>query len=387
VAELRSWKEIASHLDVGVRTAQGWERDRGLPVHRLPTGRLLAYSEELDAWKASGVALATARRWRWWAVAIAGVIALVSGLLVASARQSKVLSALRIVGSSVVGLDQAGVSLWEVSFGRALVRPEILGPQSLWVGTLGGRRVALVAPFTEEGSVPAPLVCFSERGERLWEYSPAKPVRVGKQVFTPPFRARTFTVLPDERIVLASGHHWYYPTQIAVLSPQGRLLREFWHAGHLYAVEPGRYEGRPVVFVGGVNNARHAATLLVLDPDSLEGAASEEDPDYQFPDLRQGNELARLTFPRSCLNRALEPYNQVPMLTPRADGIVVHTWEHLLLPHPSLMWYLNPDLTLQNVVYSDQFQAHHEHLQHVGKLDHKLTAADLERLGPPVRVR
>lgn len=50
---LNSWKEIASYLGRGVRTAQRWEAQLGLPVHR-PAGRdhsaVLAISTELDQW-------------------------------------------------------------------------------------------------------------------------------------------------------------------------------------------------------------------------------------------------------------------------------------------------------------------------------------------------
>jgi len=31
---LSSWKEISSYLGIGVRTAQRWESELGLPVHR-----------------------------------------------------------------------------------------------------------------------------------------------------------------------------------------------------------------------------------------------------------------------------------------------------------------------------------------------------------------
>src|SRR5579872_6582041 len=53
--ELSSWKEIAAHLGIGVRTAQSWERTRGLPVRRLPGGRgqVIALVEELREWKYS----------------------------------------------------------------------------------------------------------------------------------------------------------------------------------------------------------------------------------------------------------------------------------------------------------------------------------------------
>ena len=53
--ELSSWKEIAAYLGVGVRTAQVWERDRNMPVRRLPggRGRVLASILELEKWKRS----------------------------------------------------------------------------------------------------------------------------------------------------------------------------------------------------------------------------------------------------------------------------------------------------------------------------------------------
>ena len=50
---LDSWKAIASYLGRGVRTVQRWEREEGLPVHRLAhekRGSVYADKPELDAW-------------------------------------------------------------------------------------------------------------------------------------------------------------------------------------------------------------------------------------------------------------------------------------------------------------------------------------------------
>lgn len=50
---LTSWKEIATYLGCDERTAQRWESECGLPVHRTPgrkRGSVFAYRHELDAW-------------------------------------------------------------------------------------------------------------------------------------------------------------------------------------------------------------------------------------------------------------------------------------------------------------------------------------------------
>ncbi len=50
---LDSWKEIASFFDRDERTVKRWEKQRGLPIHRVPGGErsgVFAYPEELAAW-------------------------------------------------------------------------------------------------------------------------------------------------------------------------------------------------------------------------------------------------------------------------------------------------------------------------------------------------
>lgn len=50
---LDSWKEVAAYLGRGTRTVQRWEREEGLPVHRLmhdKLGSVYAFKTELDTW-------------------------------------------------------------------------------------------------------------------------------------------------------------------------------------------------------------------------------------------------------------------------------------------------------------------------------------------------
>ena len=51
---LDSWKDIAAYLGRNIRTCRNWERDLGLPVHRLddsPKSHVFAYTGEIDAWR------------------------------------------------------------------------------------------------------------------------------------------------------------------------------------------------------------------------------------------------------------------------------------------------------------------------------------------------
>ena len=65
--ELKGWKEIATHLGVNIRTAQKWERDRGLPVRRLPGGhgRVAADPASLDAWRHQPALAPEGTTFRW----------------------------------------------------------------------------------------------------------------------------------------------------------------------------------------------------------------------------------------------------------------------------------------------------------------------------------
>ena len=52
---LDSWKEIAAFFGREERTVNRWEKEQGLPVHRLPgtRGRVYAFTNELSAWLAT----------------------------------------------------------------------------------------------------------------------------------------------------------------------------------------------------------------------------------------------------------------------------------------------------------------------------------------------
>jgi Tfp pilus assembly protein PilF len=59
---LESWKEIAAFFDRDERTVKRWEKEKGLPVHRMPENvgaRVFAYTDELQRWMNAPEAPAT----------------------------------------------------------------------------------------------------------------------------------------------------------------------------------------------------------------------------------------------------------------------------------------------------------------------------------------
>ena len=51
---LDNWKEIAAYLDRTGKTCRNWEKENGLPVHRLDgssRAHVFAYADEIDRWK------------------------------------------------------------------------------------------------------------------------------------------------------------------------------------------------------------------------------------------------------------------------------------------------------------------------------------------------
>ncbi len=88
---LHSWKEIAAYLGRQQRTVWRWEKEEGLPVHRLQHGRagsVWAQKSELDAWMAqrSGESVpGPPARSRFRARLVLGAAAALALLLIATA--------------------------------------------------------------------------------------------------------------------------------------------------------------------------------------------------------------------------------------------------------------------------------------------------------------
>ena len=387
---LSLWKAIAAYLGVNVRTAQKWEAERGLPVRRLPggRGRVMASVEELDAWleaprnaetlPAAGAAGGRRSLARTGILAGAILLALVAAAAL-NVFPGRVPAGWRVVGDVLVVVDVRGRELWTKQFGYALSdyqRLSALTRNMGWVGDLDsdGEPEVLFLAHPKAGGNPM-VYCYSSSGDVRWSFQPGQKAHGFPDEFRPPYNPENllvFRVRGGVRIAVASVHHTWYPSQVALLSGEGKLLGEYWHSGHLnsLAVTEASRDGKPLLFAGGIANGYRRAVLVALDPERLGGVSREENRDYQLPGP-PALEIARVLFPRSCINVAKEPFNGVASLRVTRTELMVGVREES--EHPAIVMHrFMTDGRYKGAGLSSRFVARHNELEHAKILDHRL---------------
>ncbi|MBE0658488.1 MAG: hypothetical protein IH602_12425 [Bryobacteraceae bacterium] len=395
--ELHTWKEIGEYLSVTPRTAQAWEQERGLPVHRLPggRGRVIAYTGEIDEWKrtvpvSNGAAPNGGKRWGRIGIGVGLAIGVVAALIWAYLPRSGP-GGFRVDGSTLVALDKGGKDLWRYPIPnqyhytqhRTSREPQIL----LTDLDSDGRSEVLV---NVEANEPSPdrnalLICLSPSGSELWRFAPGRHVRSPVDEFPLPYRIPDFALIrtsPEAKpkIVVSSHHLILYANQVALLDAMtGRIERQYWHSGALQrlVVHDADADGRPEIYLGGIHNGSKQAVLVVLDPETMDGASVEGNPEYQLAGFAPGREIARVYFPASCHTRKLGQYNVAASLKPESGGIEVAVWDPVPgADHVVHHYLLNADLSLRRMIEGDNYLGIHNSLRLAGFIDHDLTEGE-----------
>lgn len=407
-SELIGWKAVAGHLGVDVRTAQRYEVELGLPVRRLPgeKGRVRATAAELDEWKkkvlARGSWWRSARILRWWAVSAtlvlgAVLVALLTGLL-GAARKGE-MARFRLDDQVLSVSDAAGRDLWRYSLPQPSVR-EMSELQKLrhgWFGDLDGDSrtefLFVYAPLNDSVAGHT-LYCFSDRGSIKWKFAPGRTIADATQTYSRVYFISGFRVLPGNapntpKVVVSSNHSWSYPNQIATLEAHGAVLGEYWHSGHLTAIETADLDGdgRHEILAAGVNNGRRQATLVVLDPQRVTGASVQPAGDaFQLRGFAPAEEKALLLFPRTCITEKLRQFNQARDLV-ITDSILIQVSEADASSPGYVMHVLDRDLRPLGVDVSVTLKSQHKQYEITGYLDHSLSQAEIDRLRQVTRIR
>jgi hypothetical protein len=356
---LEGWKEIAAYLRVSVRTVQQWEEERALPVRRMGAGRARVWIEvdALRQWRqdlASPPPAVKGRTLSWPAATGAAVVVISAILLLAASSSHGKLGNVVHDGRQLIAPDLEGKVLWSHRFDNVRAIPN---GKKLSEGVFadldedGETEVLAANPADPVSLASNGLFCFSHSGRLKWQFQPGRAVATAQGVFAPPFhveKAVPYRSRPggDWRIAVVSVHATYFPSQVAVLDANGKLLSEYWHAGHLHGmiVADLDHDARPELYTAGLSNGYQNAVVLALDPERMEGAGWEEKPDYQFAGMKPGVEIARWLTPRTPLSRRSIRYNAALDISLSGPGLAATTSEYFPVEELALCLTFGPRL-------------------------------------------
>ena len=422
-----SWKEIAEYLGREVRTVIRWEKERGLPVHRIPGGKrggVFAQQEEIDRWLESATPTLDSRESHSDQPASSGN----AGASVAGSAKTPAANGLRHVGWTVrrlwllpAGLGAAilatllwsgrskqpvpppvasvslesgallakgpdGSALWKHTFGRSVLQVEDLKSsvihQAADLDGDGTTEHLVNVPWGDASSVaPHELFCFSATGKPLWSVRLADEVVFGGGRYGPPWVGQvdnsqgklvaTYKIQGAQRIAWVQSHNLWWPAVLTILDSKGRTISKWVHAGNIQAVAS--LDGDPpVLLVVGTSNSRAAGFLALLDARDISGSGPEESgSSYECLSCSPGRPLRYFVFPPSELTLAdLLPYNHGIGVRVLGDGFEVQTQE--VEPRFRLMgiFRFSADFRLRHAAWSDGWLPTHGEFERQGKVDH-----------------
>lgn len=403
--ELTTWKEIAERLQVTVRTAQEWEKKRGLPVRRIPgsgRGRVFMKVAELEAWLDgqlpdagdgdgwSGMLTTslpkpqTRRALELWRGVAVGSLLIAVGAWAAwhLLRPARRPAGYRVLRDAVVILDEGGDELWRARFEGGLDQDayDAAPNQVIFVDTdADGRLETLfVLRPADDKTLSHTLICFGPEGQERWRFTPGRPIESGGEVFENIYHVgvfRPFDLADGTKGIVVTGiHHLYYPTQVVVLSAaDGTVRTEYWHSGQIGATELQLSvsdldaDGNSELYLVGVSNSRDRATLIVLDPEEMTGASSEPAAYYQLQGFPEPVEIARVLFRRTAMNLIENRYNVAINIWVTDEFVTVGVLERIHDPTgPAVIYHLRPDFTLDHFSFGSSFPSTHARLMQEG---------------------
>lgn len=428
-----SWKEIAAYLDRDIRTVRRWEKERGLPVHRIPgDGRraIYAFRSELDSWllaeresQSAARDLATvkptasaptppsegelaasqrndrlgfgfAKAARAILVLAAGIGAIMLTVSVTRALHGAVIGRISFSGTQLLAWTGEKVA-WSYDFGQPLrnVRQEEV-PFKLQIqdlGQHGHREIEVAAPLLvfEKGDLSTDaLYSFASQGKLLWQHLFTDRIRFGGEDCGPRWEISHLMTTGSS----STRSLWCpinsFPTSVSVLmkiDDQGHVSQHFVNYGHLRALNEIRTANGTFLLVGGINNETDEGALAVLKESETGGRSPQTGALAQCEGCPPGQPYRYVLFPRSEVNRLIGPaYNNVFEILVTGDRIQVMTTEARGENSPPADWAMyeiSDDFTPRSVSFSDNYWLDHQRLSAEGKINHKVENCP-ERLKP-----
>ncbi len=398
---LNTWKEIAGYLGVSTRTAQKWEKQRGLPVQRMEgeRGRVRAETAEISKWLEQISFRDAHRNSRsaipkvWVGLASTALLAAFVVLAVRWMEESPTPYEHIVDSRSLIVRDRSGWVVGRHSFDDPMLvtayQPSVRH-QRVWSGDLNGdgRTETLFTYYPETLETKGTkLYLFDDGVDQLWEFAPGEVISAGERTFSSAYFIENFLLrdLDNDGLqeILLSSHHFYdYPNQFVILEGlTGDMLGSYWHSGFLPYLDTMDLDGDDVdeILLGGVNNGRRAATLVVLDAGHVSGASRQPEGDsHQLRIEPLDTEKAVVFFSQTCINELKEVHNYVAGVRSLGNRIEVHVAEKG--PGHEVIYTLGTDLKVKDVNISVPLRNLHKELESAGELDHSLSPDEINAL-------
>src|SRR5579859_327987 len=318
------------------------------------------------------------------AIAVAGYIS-IRALAAPNTPQSA-----RLDGTVLRIMDSAGKELWNKNFPEGFATDwyyeKGVGTR-IWFGDLDGNGHSSVL-FSyvprKQFLAGSTLICYSDRGIEKWRWTPGRdlPELNGSP---PTYDTWAVAILKTRdknpaRIVALSQQQPWWPSQIAVLDPNGKLISEYWHSGGLSWMTLADLDGdgRQEIILTGASEYDHQATLIVLDPERIFGASREVRPGFQIHGMGEAQERLRLVFPRSDMNRALFQFNDAMEPTFDHGDLRLAVAECIAPARDCRIFYEFDNQFRLIAAYAggDEFRSAHERFYQAGKGAHRLSPAE-----------
>lgn len=394
---LDSWKEIARYLGRDVRTVIRWE-ERGLPVHRIPGGkipRVFAFTDELDAWLHQDAAALVpdppadspvapflpdpdARRPpAAWKIAVPVVVAAIT-LLGAwrLTRTQETPTRMGIVGQELFAYGASGVALWTHRVDGAMPTP----PGVRWtsIADLDGDRKADITSSLNvmhhgASGFGGRLMRFSSSGSLAWAFEPDDRVTFRAGSYGAPWPGQDMTVYRangETRIAWAVHHFTWWPGLLITLNARGERRGTFVNGGWIQMVRPST-DGRYLLLVG-VENSRQAYFFAALDAAHPSGRSPEPPGSpTECVSCEAVDPLRYVVFPRTDVGGQQPFPSSGPSLETFDDGRVQIQTHESDMPNVAVVIYeFSRNLTLTDVRLSDSYWEWHRRLQSAATLQH-----------------
>jgi len=339
---LTSWKEIAAYLGRDVRTCLRWEKNFGLPIHRLDPAseksRVFAYKDELSEWlrqsetskpHVHGVYGQPSRRLLVLSVLffVIGAATVVLFLFIRDELSPKEPADFSIKGSALAILNDKSKVLWRYDTGLENLSSEETYREHfqfkrrnrtvhlpyLLIKDINhdGRREVLFSLQSQDEAREGVVLCFDRKGRPLWQFRAGRQMKYGDKIYSGDYRingilAEDLDADGDLEILVVSAQRPDWPCQLALLDSGGNIKGEFWNAGYFndLACVDLNADGVKEIVAGGNNNEYGRACLAVLDSAAVKGGSPQEKPEFRCPNLDRGSELFYLLLPRTDVDLA-----------------------------------------------------------------------------------